>query len=120
MCKMLLQAITVKEGKLSHASNTSLLFPGCSGTDSSAPGVVVKQEHDLLQGELKLEDPGSSLPSKVSTHCRAFQLPGQGWGRASAWINPVQLHLGDRRHSPGIRAVFARAPFVFEEGRGRV
>lgn len=51
----------------------------------------------------------------------AFQskhtLLGQGWGRASAWI---KLHPGDRRHSHGIRAVFTRAPLVFEKGRGRV
>lgn len=121
MCKLLLQAITVKEGELSRISNTSLLFPGRCGTDSSAPGVTVKQERDLLQSELKLEGgSGSSLPSKVSTRYRVFQLPGQGWDRASAWRNPVQLHPGDRRHLPGLRAMFARAPLVFEEGRGRV
>lgn len=64
MCKMLLQAITVKEGKLFHACNTSLLFPRHSGRDFSAPGVIVKQERDLLQGELKLEDQGPACLPK--------------------------------------------------------
>lgn len=80
MCKMLLQAITVKEGKLSHARNTSLFFPERSGTGFSAPGVIVKQEHDP---PAEAEGSGSSLPSKVSMCCWVFQLSGQGWGRAS-------------------------------------
>lgn len=61
---MLLQAITVKEGKLSHASNTSLLFPGRSGADSSAAGVIVKQERDLLRSEPKPEDWGPACLPK--------------------------------------------------------
>lgn len=64
MCKMLLQAITVKEGKLSHARNTSFFFPERSGTGSSAPGVIVKQECDLLQSELKLQDQGPACLPK--------------------------------------------------------
>jgi len=65
MCKMLLHAITVKEGKFSHASNTSLLFfPGSGGMDSSATVVTFKQECDLLLGELKAEDQGSACLQK--------------------------------------------------------